>query len=136
MGKILSNSISDLSTFDFYFSFSGTIDRSLPSFCTRFWLEEKQWLCDVSPVHEALLPTDVEYIFSRLFPAIEHISVRSDDSHLCNQFNRYSFPGKHYQLFESTTFIIHIIEQKDRMNLIKISYSQIMMRNLTYDLVK
>jgi hypothetical protein len=90
--RFLSNSMSDLSTFDF--SFSGTIDRSLPTFCTRFWLEEKQFWCDLFIVNEELLSTSVEHIFSRLFSAIEHISVRIDDPHLCNQFNRYFFRWK------------------------------------------
>jgi hypothetical protein len=40
--RFFSNSMSHLLKFDFYFSFSKTIDRSLNTFRTRFWLEEKK----------------------------------------------------------------------------------------------
>jgi hypothetical protein len=111
--RFLSNSTSDLSTFDF--SFSRTIDRSWPTFWTRFWLEEKQWLCDVFPVNEGLLSTSVEHIFSHLFPAIEHISLRIDDSHSCNQFNRYSFPCKTLSTLR-INYLYHSYTQAERLN--------------------
>ena len=86
-GAFISNSMPDLSTFNFCFSFSGTIDRSLGSFRTQFWLDEKKWfvalqehrrqaslqLFTVPRFHRAI-PDNKHVIVATTSPSSEHLN--------------------------------------------------------------
>jgi hypothetical protein len=51
-------------------------------------------LPDISSIQDRLLSNSLEQIFSRLFPAIEHVFLRIYEPDLCKYFNKYFFPWK------------------------------------------